>query len=99
MFPFLLMLPIVVVDVSGDRLDPAHTRKLVEHELAVTAVASDDPRAAEATGRIEVTGDAKDKKLTVKYRKLDEPVERTIDLADDGARGERRGLSRGKSRA
>lgn len=88
MFAFLLMLPIVVVDVSGDRLDPAHTRKLVEHELAVTAVASDDARAAEATGHIEVTGDAKDKKLTVKYRKLDEPVERTIDLSEDTSRAE-----------
>lgn len=84
----LLMLPVVVVDVAGDRLDPAHTRELVAKELSVDAVAPDDPRAAEATGRIEVSGNGAAKKLTVKYRKLDEPVERTIDFSDDRARAE-----------
>lgn len=87
-FPLLFLLPIVVVDVSGDRLDPAHTRELVEHELTVTAVAPDDPRAANADGRIDVTTDAATKKMTVRYRKLDEPVERTIDLPADRARAE-----------
>jgi hypothetical protein len=84
----LLLVPVVIVDVTGDRLDPSHTRELVEKELSVTAVAPDDPRAATATGRIEVKSNATDKKLTVKYRKVDEPVERTIDLSDDTARAE-----------
>jgi hypothetical protein len=84
----LLLLPVVVVDVSGDRLDPAHTRELVEKELSVTAVTDDDPRAAQAMGRVEVAGSAKDGTLTVKYRKLDEPVERTIKLAGDRDRAE-----------
>lgn len=84
----LFLLPVVVVDVTGDRLDPAHTRELVEHELSVTAVAPDDPRASEATGRIEITGDGAAKKLTVTYRKLDEPIERTIELADERSRAE-----------
>jgi hypothetical protein len=88
MLPFLFLLPIVVVDVSGEHLDPAHTRKLVEHELGVTASAPDDSRVGEATGHIEIASDANGKKLTVKYRKVDEPIERTIDLADDGARAE-----------
>jgi hypothetical protein len=60
----------------------------MEHELGVTAVAPDDPRAAEATGHIDIAADGRNKKLTVKYRKLDEPIERTIDLADDDARVE-----------
>jgi hypothetical protein len=84
----LFLLPVVVVDVTGDRLDPTHTRKLVEHELAITAVAPDDPRAAEATGHIEIASDANRKKLTVKYRKLDEPIERSIALPEDRARAE-----------
>lgn len=82
------MLPIVVVDVSGDGLDAAHTRKMLEHELSVTAVAPDDPRAANAEGRIDVSTDAKEHKLTVRYQKVDNPVERTIDLPADAARTE-----------
>jgi hypothetical protein len=85
---FLLMLPVVVVHVTGDRLDPTHTRELVAHELAVDAVAPDDPRASDATGRIVITTDAEGRKLTVRYRKRDEPVERTIDLASDRTRAE-----------
>jgi hypothetical protein len=84
----LFLLPVVVVDVSGDRLDATHTRELVGRELSVDAVAPDDPRAAQARGRIEVRTNPTDKKLTVKYRKLDEPVERTIDLPDEPSRAE-----------
>lgn len=84
----LFMLPVVVVDVAGDRLDPEHTRKLVAHELGVEAVAPDDARAAEATSRIEVTGDAKTGKLTVRHRKVDEPIERSVPLHSDSARAE-----------
>lgn len=80
------MLPVVVVDVGGDRLDPDHTRKLVAHELSVDAVAPDDPRAAEATGRVDVV--TKDGKLTVRYRKVDGPIERSIPVASDPARAE-----------
>jgi hypothetical protein len=82
------MLPIVVVDVGGDHLNPSHTRELVEKELSVTAVAPDDPRAATATGRIEMTGKASDHSLTVKYRKVDEAIERTIALPEDPSRAE-----------
>lgn len=89
MLPALLFLvPVVVVDVTGDRLDPPHTRLLVEKELSVTAVAPDDPRAATATGRIEVSGSAKDRTLTVKVRMAPHPVERTMELADDEGRAE-----------
>ena len=80
------MLPVVVVDVGGDRLDPAHTRSLVGKELAVEAVAADDPRAAQATSRIEI--ESKDGKLTVRYRKVDEPIERSIPVATDPGRAE-----------
>jgi hypothetical protein len=82
----LLMLPVVVVDVAGDRLDHSHTRELVAKELSVDAVAPDDARAAEATGRIEVT--TSEDKLTVRYRKVDGPVERSIALAKDARRAE-----------
>lgn len=82
------MLPVVVVDVAGDRLNPSHTRELVAKELSVDAVAPDDPRAAEATGRIVVTGSAKDGTLTVRYRKVDEPIERSVKLPDDPSRAE-----------
>jgi hypothetical protein len=84
----LFLLPVVVVDVSGDRLDPDHTRQLVGTELAMDAVAPDDPRAAQATGRIEVRGNAKDGKLIVRYRKVDEPIERSVPLAGDSPRAE-----------
>lgn len=80
------MLPIVVVDVGGDRLDPAHTRALVGKELEVEAIAADDPRAAEATGRVDVV--SKDGKLTVRYRKVDGPIERSIPVATDPGRAE-----------
>jgi hypothetical protein len=80
------MLPVVVVDVGGDRLDPSHTRELVAKELSVEAVAPDDPRASEATGRVEVVTSYE--KLTVRYRKVDGPVERSIALAKDSARAE-----------
>jgi hypothetical protein len=87
MLPGLLfMLPIVVVDVGGDRLDPDHTRTLVAKELAVEAIAPDDPRAADATGRVEIA--TKDGKLTVRYRKFDGPIERSIPVASDSARAE-----------
>jgi hypothetical protein len=87
MLPSLLfMLPIVVVDVGADRLDPAHTRSLVGKELEVEAVAPDDPRAAQATGRVDVV--EKDGKLTVRYRKVDGPIERSIPVAPDPARAE-----------
>jgi hypothetical protein len=82
----LFFVPIVVVDVDGGRLDPSHTRELVSKELSVTAVAPDDPRAPQATGRIDVVTDAG--KLTVRYRKVDGPVERTIALANDVGRAE-----------
>lgn len=80
--------PIVVVDVSGDRLDAARTRDAIGRELSAIAVSPDDPRAAEATGRIEVAARAKDRALTVTYRKLDAPVSRTVELPDDPARAE-----------
>lgn len=82
----LLMLPIVVVDVGGERLDQDHTRALVGKELNVEAVAADDPRAADATSRIEIT--SKDGKLTVRYRKVDGPIERSVPMPSDPARAE-----------
>jgi hypothetical protein len=87
MLPSLLfMLPVVVVDVAGEDLDPAHTRSLVAKELEVDAVAADDPRAADATGRVDIV--EKGGKLTVRYRKVDGPVERSIPVASDPARAE-----------
>src|SRR5689334_12143383 len=87
MLPSLLfMLPVVVVDVGGERLDPAHTRSLVAKELDVEAVSADDPRATEATGRVDIT--SKDGKLTVRYRKVDGPIERSIPVASDPGRAE-----------
>ena len=79
---------IYVVEVNGDRLDPARVRAAVARELSVTAVAPDDPRAASATGTIEVTASAASSTLRVAFKKSLAPVVRSVALPDDPARAE-----------
>ena len=79
---------IYVVEVSGDRLDPARVRAAVARELSVTAVAPDDPRAASATGTIEVTASAASSTLRVAFKKSRAPVVRSVALPEDPARAE-----------
>lgn len=95
---FLVLLPrdalaqttpaIYVVEVSGDRLDPARVRAAVARELSVTTIAPDDPGAAAATGTIEVTASAASRTLRVAFRKSLAPVVRSVALPEDPARAE-----------
>src|SRR5262245_19058150 len=78
---------ILVVDVAAPpgAVDAAGLREAIGHELGVTSVEPDDPRAAAATGRVEVQVNATDKKLAVRYRKLGAIVAREVDLPQNRA--------------
>jgi hypothetical protein len=74
----------VVVEVSPPgSLDAYRLRAAIGIELGVDAVGSDDPRARTARGTLRVGVDEKSHRLTVSYRKRDEPVDRTVDLPTD----------------
>jgi hypothetical protein len=77
---------VVVVEVSGDGLDAAAVREAIGRELDADAIAPDDPRAGAAAGRLAVEARTADKKLVVRYRKLGEPVERSVALPEDATR-------------
>jgi len=80
--------PVVVVEVTGDRFDAARLRARIGKELAATAVAPDDPRAATATGRVALASKNGERSLTATYRKMDAPVTRTIEIASDATKAE-----------
>ncbi len=79
---------VVVLAVAPDarELDPGRLRLDVGQELGAQAVDADDPRAAGARGRIDVSIDRGASQLVVSYRGSAEPIERRVDLpADSGA--------------
>lgn len=79
---------VVVLAVAPDarELDAGRLRVDVGQELGAQAIDADDPRAAGARGRIDVSIDRGASQLVVSYRGSAEPIERRVDLpADSGA--------------
>jgi len=76
---------VVEVDAAATEIDAATLRKSIGDELAMDAVAPDDPRAASARGTIHVAIDRATKKLVVSYRARSAPIVRDVALPDDAA--------------
>jgi hypothetical protein len=74
---------VVAVAVDGPELDAAQLRAAIGRELHRDVVGQDDPRAASACGRIDVTIDRSAHKLVVSYRGGAEPLVRLVDLPTD----------------
>ena len=77
-----------VVEVKGDRLDPAHVRAAVGRELGAATIAPDDPRAGSAAGVITLETNTADGSLVVRFQKHASPVQRSTRLPEDPARAE-----------
>jgi hypothetical protein len=76
---------LVVVDVAPDEpeLDAAALRPAIASELGAEAIAPDDPRAAQASGRLRISIDRSPRALVVTYRGQSEPLQRRIELPPD----------------
>src|SRR5262249_3920646 len=76
---------VLVVEVVGaaSEREQRDLRRAAGDELGVTAVAPDDPRAADARGRLVVEIDSAKQRGRVTYRDLGEPIQREIALDRD----------------